>query len=140
LRIKRLTETAKMPKRANPDDSGLDLYADLNHPVMVGVGGRARIPTGLAMAVPSGWEMQVRPRSGLTTNHGVVVMLGTVDSTYRGEVVVTLINFGREAYSVQPGDKVAQLVIARVELWTPMEVAQLDDTTRGANGFGSTGR
>jgi dUTP pyrophosphatase len=104
-------------------------------------GGRALIPTGLRLALPDGWELQVRPRSGLA-KHGVTVMNapGTVDSDYRGEVMVTLVNHGREPYRVARGDRIAQLVLAPVHKAEWIVVDALDETGRGAGGFGSTGR
>jgi dUTP pyrophosphatase len=136
---------AVLPSYASDGAAGLDLHAALEEELRIEPGERSAVPTGLAMAIPDGYEGQVRPRSGLAKNYGVTVANapGTVDSDYRGEVQVLLVNLGREAYTVRPRDRIAQLVIAPV---TRVCVQQLEDaeelgaTTRGAGGFGSTGR
>ncbi len=142
LRVKRLRPSARLPQRATPNSSGLDLYADLE-----AEGGAAQlglqprlIPTGIAIAVPRGYEVQLRPRSGLS-RRGVVVAFGTVDADYRGEVFVNMSAPGAENahFAVKHGDRIAQLVVAPVTLSAVEEVVELDDTTRGAGGFGSTG-
>jgi dUTP pyrophosphatase len=111
-------------------------------PVTLAPGARALIPTGLALATPEGWEAQVRPRSGLAVKHGVTCLNtpGTIDSDYRGEVHALLINHGAEPFVVRRGERVAQLVVARHERAVWREVDGLDQTDRGASGFGSTGR
>jgi dUTP pyrophosphatase len=123
--------------------SGLDLVAAVpaDAPVILASGERAVIPTGIALALPPGLEGQVRPRSGLAARHGVTVLNspGTVDADYRGEVQVILVNLGRNSFTVERGARVAQLVIAATMQITLCEVASLDETTRGASGFGSTG-
>jgi dUTP pyrophosphatase len=123
--------------------AGLDLLAAVpaDTPVTLAPGARAIIPTGLAIALPTGTEAQVRPRSGLAAKNGVTVLNspGTIDADYRGEVGVILINHGAEPFAVTRGMRIAQLVIAKVEQAVFHEVGSLDDTARGAGGFGSTG-
>ena len=123
--------------------AGLDLYAAVaqDAPVVIDAGAWAAIPTGLTFALPAGAEAQVRPRSGLAARHGVTVLNapGTIDADYRGEVQVLLVNHGREPFTVRRGERIAQMVIAPVATATLVETRQLDDTARGAGGFGSTG-
>lgn len=141
LRVVRLRETAVVPTRATAGAAGLDLVADLESPVVIEPGGVALIPTGIAIALPPSHEGQVRPRSGLAAKHGVTVLNapGTIDEDYRGEVKVILVNHGTRAFAVAHGERIAQLVVARVEMTSVVEVASLDATDRGAGGFGSTG-
>jgi len=119
----------------------MDVVAALDSPVTLHPGGRAAIPTGLACAVPPGWEVQVRPRSGLAFRDGVTVgnAPGTIDSDYRGEIKVLLINLGERPFAVERGMRVAQLVVAQVPLVDVVLVDSLDATDRGVGGFGSTG-
>lgn len=121
--------------------AGMDLAAAVDAPLSLEPGDWAVIPTGLAIALPPGFEAQVRPRSGLAARKGITVLNspGTVDADYRGEIKVPLINHGREPFMVDPGARIAQLVIARHATVQWQEVAQLDPTRRGAGGFGSTG-
>jgi dUTP pyrophosphatase len=128
-----------LPAYATEGSSGLDVRADDD--VLLPPLGRAVVPTGLAVAVPPGFEVQVRPRSGLAAKHGVTVLNapGTIDADYRGEVGVILINLGPETFAVRRGDRIAQLVVAPVTRVEPVEAASLDDTGRGAGGFGHTG-
>ena len=123
--------------------AGLDLIAavDADKPIVIATGERALIPTGIAIALPPGFEGQVRPRSGLALRHGVTVLNapGTIDADYRGEVQVILVNHGREPFTVERGARVAQLIIAATMRAVICEVASLDETTRGVRGFGSTG-
>ena len=142
----RLPHAAGLPLPAYQTSgaAGLDLVAAL--PPMATLvlepGARDAIPTGLCLALPPGWEAQVRPRSGLALNHGVTVLNapGTIDSDYRGEIRVILINHGREPFVISRGSRIAQLVLARYEQVSWSEADALDDTARGAGGFGSTGR
>ena len=122
--------------------AGMDLAASLDAEVTIAPGKRALVGTGLAIALPRGFEAQVRPRSGLAAKHGVTVLNapGTIDEDYRGEIKVILINHGDEPFVVQSGERVAQLVIAKVARVTLDEQASLDDSARGAGGFGHTGR
>jgi dUTP pyrophosphatase len=119
----------------------MDLVAAIDGEQELALGARAAIGTGLAMALPKGYEAQVRPRSGLAFKRGVTVANapGTIDADYRGEVKVILINLGQEPFVVRAGDRIAQMVIAPVSRCEPLEVDELDDTDRGAGGFGSTG-
>jgi dUTP pyrophosphatase len=121
--------------------AGMDVSAAIDEPLILTPGGRAAVPTGIALAVPDGWEAQVRPRSGLALNHGVTVANapGTIDADYRGEVQVILVNLGAEPHTVQPGDRIAQLVFAAVVQVAIEETDELPPTGRGAGGFGSTG-
>jgi dUTP pyrophosphatase len=142
LRIQRLRPSARLPVRATPGAAGLDLCADLDAPLTLAPGQRVLVPTGLAIALPSGHEGQVRPRSGLAVKHGVTVINapGTIDEDYRGEVKVALVNLGQAPFVIAPGERIAQLVLARVEHLAVSEVDALETTSRGAGGFGSTGR
>ncbi len=129
------------PAAATPGAAGVDLRADLEAPVVVVPGGFVRVPTGLSVALPSGFEGQVRPRSGLAARFGVTVLNapGTVDSDYRGEIQVLLINHGSEPYEITRGMRIAQLVVAPVTGVDWREAEELDGTSRGGGGFGSTG-
>jgi dUTP pyrophosphatase len=120
----------------------MDLHAALDTAMQLAPGAVAAIPTGLAMAIPRGYEGQVRPRSGLAAKHAVTVVNapGTIDADYRGEVKVLLINHGREPFAIAHGDRVAQLIIAPVVQAELAVVEELSETDRGAGGFGSTGR
>lgn len=121
--------------------AGADVRAFLNEPVVIPVGKRAMIPTGLFFAIPEGFEIQVRPRSGLAAKNGVTVLNtpGTIDSDYRGEVKVILINLGDADFTVNNGDRIAQLIVAPVTQGIFVKTDKLDETERGAGGFGSTG-
>ena len=135
-------EGLDLPAYQSAGAAGMDLVAALGShaKIVIEPGARETIPTGLVLAVPDGCEAQVRPRSGLALRYGVTVLNapGTIDSDYRGEIQVILINHGRTAYEIVRGDRIAQLVFARVERVTLAE-ATLDETARGAGGFGSTG-
>lgn len=147
LQIKRLDPRAAVPAYHSPDAAGLDLAACLPRgdfpasEVSIRPGQIVKIPTGLALGIASGYEGQVRPRSGLATRHGLTVVNapGTIDADYRGELFVALINLGPEGVEVRHGDRVAQLVIAPVSRAGVLVVAELDETVRGSGGFGSTG-
>jgi dUTP pyrophosphatase len=132
-----------LPAYATPGASGLDLVAAVpaDAPLDLAPGARALVPTGIAIALPSGFEAQIRPRSGLALRHGVTVLNapGTVDSDYRGEIGVILANLGGEPFRVRRGERIAQLVVAAVARLAWRETAALDATVRGAGGFGSTG-
>ena len=133
-----------LPAYGTPGSAGLDLRAKLDAPVVLQPGERALIPTGLHLALPCGFEAQVRPRSGLAYKHGVTVLNspGTIDADYRGDVGVILINHGQAPFTVEDGERIAQLVLARYErvAWALTEtVEQLPESTRGAGGFSHTG-
>lgn len=129
------------PAYASVGAAGLDLVAAPEEEILLPVGGRATVPTGIAIALPDGYEGQVRPRSGLAARHGITVLNapGTIDSDYRGEIGVILINLGDAPFAIRRGLRVAQLVIAPVIRAELSAVANLDETARGAGGFGSTG-
>ena len=141
VRIRRLPhgEGLALPSYATAGAAGMDVLAA--EEVTLEPGGRHAVATGLAVAIPPGYEIQVRPRSGLALKHGISVpnTPGTIDSDYRGELKVILINHGAEPFPIHRGDRIAQLVLAPVTLAEWDDVAELDDTERGAGGFGSTG-
>lgn len=147
LQIKRLDPLATLPAYHSADAAGMDIAAclprgDFTSPeVTIQPGQIVKVPTGFSVAIPSGYEGQVRPRSGLATRHGLTVVNapGTIDADYRGEVFVALINLGQHAVRVVQGDRIAQLVIAPVSRAAVLVVAELDETLRGGGGFGSTG-
>ena len=129
-----------MPEYATPASAGVDLRA--SEGCVIPPGGRALVPTGLRIALPEDYEAQIRPRSGLALRHGVTLpnSPGTIDADYRGEVRVILMNLGQEPFVVEPGDRIAQMVVAPVTRVAWSEVEELDATERGEGGFGSTGR
>ena len=140
IRIK-AEKGAVIPHYATEGAAGADISAYLSAPVTLRPGEYKAIPTGLFMEIPEGYEVQVRPRSGLALKHGITVLNapGTIDSDYRGEVKVILINHSSEAFTIQDGDRIAQIVIARVHRLPFVEVDDLSATERGEGGFGSTG-
>ncbi|MBO6068430.1 MAG: dUTP diphosphatase [Bacteroidales bacterium] len=129
------------PAYATPYSAGVDLKANIEEPVTLGMLERTMIPTGLFIQLPEGYEAQVRPRSGLAAKHGLSVTNspGTIDADYRGEVCVLLVNLSKDPFTIEPGERIAQMVIARHEHVEWEEVEQLDESSRGAGGFGSTG-
>jgi len=131
-----------LPDYATSGSSGVDIRAYLEHPVTIQPSERTLIPTGLFVAIPYGYEIQIRPRSGLAIKQGITCLNtpGTIDADYRGEIKVILINLSIEAQTIQPGDRIAQMVLQKVERISWQETATLEDTERGAGGFGSTGR
>jgi dUTP pyrophosphatase len=143
VQIRRLAngEGLPLPVQKSRAAAGFDLPAAVTEPVVLAPGARALIPTGFAIALPEGYEGQVRPRSGLAVEHGVTVLNapGTIDADYRGEVKVPLINLGDQPFTVTRGMRIAQLVVAAVALVRFVEAAELDETPRGQGGFGSTG-
>ena len=130
-----------LPAYATPLSAGMDVRASVSEPIVLEPMGRALVPTGLYIALPAGYECQVRPRSGLAVKHGITVLNapGTIDADYRGEVRVLLVNLSAEPFTIEPGERIAQLVVARHEQVSWEEVEVLDETARGAGGFGSTG-
>lgn len=130
-----------LPAYATAQSAGLDLIAAIEGEILLAPGARQLIPTGLAIALPAGYEAQVRPRSGLALKHGITVLNapGTIDADYRGEVKVLLINHGQEAFALKRGDRIAQMVVAPVTRIAWNQVPALDETARGAGGYGSTG-
>lgn len=143
VEIIKLTTTAELPKYAQEGDAGMDIYADLPgayiviHPFQI-----AKVPTGIALAIPEGYEGQVRSRSGLASKHGICVVNspGTIDSGYRGECGVALVNLGNDPYTINDGDRIAQLLVKKVDPIELVLVEKLSETTRGTSGFGSTGK
>jgi dUTP pyrophosphatase len=137
-------EGLPLPAYQSAHAAGLDLLAAVPDaaPVVLAAGKHALVPTGLAIALPDGFEAQVRPRSGLAAKHGVTVLNspGTIDADYRGEIQVILINHGAEPFTIRRGERIAQMVIAPVVQAKLVPVASLSDTKRGSGGFGSTGR
>lgn len=135
------TSPYDLPAYATAGSSGMDLRAHLQEPVALQPLERMLVPTGLYMAIPAGYEVQVRPRSGLAIRHGITCLNtpGTIDADYRGEVKVILINLSQQAYTIQPGERIAQMVLQAVPLvqWQPVQ--QLEDTPRGTGGFGHSG-
>jgi dUTP pyrophosphatase len=143
VRLQRLpaARDLPLPAPASAGSSGFDLRAALEEETVLRPGERLRVPTGIVLEIPPGWEGQVRPRSGLALRHGIGVVNapGTIDSDYRGEVAVILINLGEAPFALQRGDRIAQLVIAPVATVEWEEADALDGSARGAGGFGSTG-
>jgi len=141
VQIRKLRANAIVPQYMSEHAAGLDLAAAIEQPVTIRPGAREAIGTGLALSIPPGFEGQVRPRSGLARNHGVTLVNapGTIDSDFRGEVMIMLVNLGSEPVTIEPGHRIAQLVIAPVVQAELVEVDVLPETTRGAGGFGSTG-
>ncbi len=133
-----------LPARASAGAAGFDLRAAVTDPVTLAPGKRALIPTGVAMAIPDGWEGQVRPRSGLALKHGITLINspGTIDSDYRGEILVPLVNHGDEAFVVTRGERIAQIVFQQLPWVEVARVARLPPASggRGGGGFGSTGK
>lgn len=140
--IIRLTSDLPIPVRASEHAAAVDLYAAVDEPVSIAPGERALVPTGIAVAIPSGWEGQVRPRSGLAARNGISIVNspGTIDADYRGEIKVILINLGSEAFTLSRGERVAQLLVTPAPAWEFEEVSELPESSRGSGGFGSTGR
>jgi dUTP pyrophosphatase len=130
-----------LPAYATSGSAGLDLAAAVSDPITIAPGGRAMVPTGLAIALPEGFEAQIRPRSGLAARSGVTVLNtpGTIDADYRGEIQVILANFGDQPFKVSRGERIAQLVVAPVTQLAWQATDRLPETARGAGGFGSTG-
>lgn len=143
ISVRRLAHSAglPLPAYATPGAAGMDLLAAVDSPVTLAPGGRALVPTGLSIALPEGYELQIRPRSGLALRHGIVLpnSPGTIDADYRGELLIILLNAGSEPFTVARGMRIAQAVLAPVVRASWREVAELDATERSAGGFGSTG-
>jgi dUTP pyrophosphatase len=143
IAIRRLAHGAglNLPSRASADSAGFDLAAAVERDIVLARGARVLVPTGFAIALPSGWEAQIRPRSGLALKHGLTVLNapGTIDADYRGEIGVILINHGEAAFTITRGMRIAQMVIARATPACFVEVSVLPETRRAQGGFGSTG-
>jgi len=141
IAIKKINDNVHLPSYATVGSAGFDLAACINEAVTLQPGERAIIPTGLAIALPIGYELQIRGRSGMAAKHGIMPAngVGTIDSDYRGEIGVILLNTSNETFAVEPGMRVAQGVVARYETAEWSVVDELDQTKRGAGGYGSTG-
>lgn len=135
------SEGLELPRRMSELASGYDLYASVTEPMTLEPGGRALVPTGIALAMPAGLEAQIRPRSGLAYKHGITCLNtpGTIDADYRGEIKVLLINLGQEPFVINRGERVAQMVFQTVPDTDLIQVEELSETVRGAGGFGHTG-
>lgn len=141
IKIKRISENAVVPTRKHKGDAGVDLHACMSEPVNIYPKSSVMFPTGIAVAIPYGYVGLVHPRSGLS-NHKLLIIPnspGTIDAGYRGEIIVAIYNVGDLVQTVQPNDRIAQLIIQKVELPDFVEVEELDNTSRGNGGFGSTG-
>ena len=142
VRVKRMgTIPVPLPRYQTSGSAGMDLHAALTEAAVLEPRARLKVPTGLSVAIPHGYEGQVRPRSGLAAKHGVTVVNtpGTVDSDYRGEIAVVLVNLGTEPVTIAPLDRIAQIVFTRHEIAMLVEVSDLEQTDRGSGGYGSTG-
>ncbi len=143
LKVKVVNRSAnELPRYETPLAAGMDVRADLTESIVLGPLERAMIPTGLYVELPAGYELQVRPRSGLAAKHGITVLNtpGTVDADYRGELRAILVNLSNEPFEIKPGERIAQWVVARHEKVEWEVVEELSETERGAGGFGSTGK
>lgn len=140
IKIKKLHPDAILPRYAHEGDAGMDVFSLEN--AVLEPGERKTVPTGLSFEVPLGYEIQIRPRSGLALNHGITLSNtpGTLDSGYRGELKIGMINLSKQNYEIKKGERIAQLVLAKHETAEIQEVEELSQTTRGENGFGSTGK
>ncbi|MDA9103833.1 dUTP diphosphatase [bacterium] len=132
----------ELPQFETSHSAGMDLRANIEAPIVLEKGARALVPTGIKLALPDGYEAQIRPRSGLAYKHGITVLNspGTIDADYRGDVGVLLINHGNDSFIIEDGMRVAQMVVAQYTQFTWDTVDDLDDTSRGEGGFGSTGK
>jgi len=139
--IKIKTLSGQLPEYETAGSAGMDIRAYIDVPVIIEPGKRALIPTGLFMEIPEGYEVQIRARSGLAVKYGIGLTngIGTIDSDYRGEIKVSLINWGDEAFTVNNGDRIAQIVVAKYERAQLCQADELSETERGAGGFGHTG-
>jgi dUTP pyrophosphatase len=141
-RIRKELNHIPLPSYATKGSAGLDIYAAPDKPVVIHRGEIEMIPTNISVEIPEGYEIQVRPRSGLAAKHGIGILNspGTIDSDYRGEIKIIIINFGREDFIIQPAERIAQLVVAKVYRAQFTEANELNSTSRGEGGFGHTGR
>ncbi len=142
IQVKKLHENAQVPKYMTTLAAGMDICALLDEDLVLAHGERGLVPTGLAFAIPEGYEIQVRPRSGLAIKHGISLVNspGTIDADYRGEVCIIMINHGSEDFIIKSGERIAQLVVAPVPQASLEVVDELNDTERGKGGFGHTGQ
>lgn len=143
MKVKIVNKSAfDTPAYATEFSAGMDLKANIDEPIVLGSLERAMIPTGLYIELPAGFEAQIRPRSGLAAKHGISIVNspGTIDADYRGEIKVVLVNLSKETFCINPGERIAQMVVAKHEHVEWEEVDQLEESARGEGGFGSTGR
>ncbi|MBO4333523.1 MAG: dUTP diphosphatase [Paludibacteraceae bacterium] len=143
MKIKVINKSGNaLPRYATLQSAGLDLQANIEDPITIGSLERVMVPTGLFIALPEGYEAQIRPRSGLAAKHGITVLNspGTIDADYRGEIKVVLVNLSKEAFTINNGERIAQMVVAKCEQAEWEQVETLDTTERGEGGFGHTGR
>ncbi len=141
IKIKKLNPKAILPKYMTKNSVGMDLYACIENSIILKPFKRVLVSTGIAISLPEGYEAQIRPRSGLAYKHGIFLLNspGTIDSDYRGEIKIILCNLGEKNFIIKNGDRIAQMVINRIEKCEWLEVDEIDLTERGKNGFGSTG-
>jgi dUTP pyrophosphatase len=144
VKIRRLRSSSgnQLPCYMTDHSAGMDLYAELTEEIVLSPGERALVPTGIALELPDGYEVQIRPRSGLALRHGITLVNspGTIDPDYRGEIAVIVINHGTETFFIKSGDRIAQMVFSRFIRVTFNEVTELGETSRGEGGFGHTGK
>ena len=141
IQIKKLSSSVSIPKYETPGSSGMDIAAHIENNIIINPGEKALVPTGFSIAIPKGYEVQIRPRSGLAAKKNITVLNtpGTIDADYRGEIKVILINLGKEKFIIENGERIAQMVVCPVIQAKLEEVKELSDTYRGSGGFGSTG-
>ena len=139
--VVKLREDALLPQYQTAGAAGADLHACIDEPITLQPLERRAIPTGLVMAIPEGYEVQIRARSGMSIKHGITMVngIGTIDADYRGEVAALVINLGSEAFTIEPGMRIAQMVVAKYEVAQWNETDSVDETVRGTGGFGSSG-
>jgi len=145
IKFKRLRKELShipLPSYATKGSAGLDIYAALEKPIILPHGAIEMVATNISVEIPEGYEIQVRPRSGLAAKHGIGILNspGTIDSDYRGEIKIIIINFGKEDFVIQPAERIAQLVVSKVYTAKFIETKELNNTSRGEGGFGHTGR
>ena len=142
VKIVRENDKIELPKYETSGAAGMDVRANITEPIVLGSLERTLVPTGLKIAIPEGYEVQVRPRSGLALKHGITLLNtpGTIDSDYRGELKMIIANMSKDAYTINPGERIGQLVLNKVEQIEWEVVKTLDETERGAGGFGHTGK
>ena len=142
IQIKKLSNSVSIPKYETSGSSGMDIAAHIENNIIINPGEKALVSTGLSVAIPKGYEIQIRPRSGLAAKKSITVLNtpGTIDADYRGEIKVILINLGKEKFVIENGERIAQMVVCPVIQASLDEVNELSDTARGVGGFGSTGK
>lgn len=142
LKIKKLSHNINVPEYKTEGAAGMDLCAAISEPITLKPLERSLIPTGLKIELEHGYEAQIRPRSGLSIKHGITLIncVGTIDEDYRGEVCIPVVNLSNETYTIEPQERIAQMIIAKVEQATIEVVTELTETSRGTGGFGSTGK